>query len=96
MITHSVFFKLKHPEDSVKESAFLEKARNLKNISTVRTLRCVREVSSKNNFDFGLIMEFNDQEGYDFYTAHPEHQDFVKQVWLPEVLKFMEIDYTEV
>lgn len=95
MITHSVFFKLKHAEGSPEEKAFLEKARALKRISTVRNFKCVREVSPKNNFHFGLIMQFDDRAGYDHYNNHPDHKAFVEQVWIPEVAEFMEIDYPD-
>jgi len=38
-------------------------------------------------------MEFADQAAYDSYSRHPEHDRFVKQRWLPEVVEFLEIDY---
>lgn len=93
MITHTVYFKLKHEKGSEAEAMFLKKAMDLGAISTVHNLRCVKEVSPKNSFDFGLIMQFQDQDGYDTYNNHPDHQDFVKNVWQQEVEDFMEIDY---
>lgn len=93
MITHTVYFKLKHEKGSDAEKAFIQKALDLGAISTVHNLRCVREVSPKNNFDHGLIMQFEDQAGYDTYNNHPDHQDFVENVWKAEVVDFMEIDY---
>ncbi|MBY5960284.1 Dabb family protein [Membranicola marinus] len=93
MITHTVYFKLKHPKGSEEEKAFIQKAVDLGAIETVHNLRSVKEVSPKNNFDFGLIMQFEDQAGYDFYNNHPDHVDFVENVWKKEVVDFMEIDY---
>lgn len=93
MITHSVYFRLKHAEDSPEEKAFLEKADALKSISTVRNLQCVREISPKNNYRFGLTMQFEDRDAYRHYNDHPDHQAFVEQVWIPEVAEFLEIDY---
>ena len=38
-------------------------------------------------------MEFADQAAYDIYNAHPDHTAFVQGRWIPEVTKFLEIDY---
>lgn len=92
-IKHTVFFKLKHASGSEAEANFLEKAKALASIETIEYFELVDEVSPKNNFDFGLIFEFKDQAGYDFYNNHPDHQKFVQEVWIPEVEDFMEIDY---
>jgi quinol monooxygenase YgiN len=93
MITHSVYFNLKHSKDSAEEAAFLKKAIELNSISSVRHFKCVREVSPKNEYKFGLIMQFEDQTSYDFYNEHPDHKNFVENVWIPEVEDFIEIDY---
>lgn len=93
MITHTVFFSLIHEKGSEEEAEFLRKAVDLGKISSVRNMRCVREVSPKNSFDFGLIMQFEDQAGYDTYNDHPDHVDFVENVWKNEVREFMEVDY---
>lgn len=93
MITHSVYFRLKHAEGSPEERTFLEKAEALKSISTVRNFQCVREISPKNNFRLGLTMQFEDREAYRHYNDHPDHRAFVEQVWIPEVAEFLEIDY---
>ena len=92
-IVHSVFFRLKHAAGSPQESAFLAAARQLAKIPTVKKFRCLREVSPKNKFDFGLSMEFKDQVAYDTYNQHPDHVKFVQEIWLKEVEEFMEIDY---
>lgn len=93
MITHTVYFKLKHDKGSDEEATFIRQALDLGAIKTVHNLRCVKEVSPKNNFDFGLIMQFENQEAYDTYNNHPDHQSFVENVWKKEVIDFMEIDY---
>lgn len=95
MITHSVFFILKHDEGSIDEAAFLKKAMELRSISTVRNFQCARQISLKNKYKLGLIMQFEDQAGYDFYSEHPDHKNFVENVWLREVEDFLEIDYEE-
>jgi hypothetical protein len=95
MITHSVFFILKHAESSIEEAAFLKKAMQLRSISTVRNFQCARQTSLKNKYKLALIMQFEDQTGYDFYSEHPDHKNFVENVWLREVDEFLELDYEE-
>ena len=93
MIRHTVAFKLKHPAASESETAFLKAAKVLIAIPTVRNFECLRQVSTKNNFDFGFSMEFETQADYEAYNVHPDHVDFVETRWKPEVLDFLELDY---
>ena len=53
----------------------------------------LRQVSRKNDYAFGFSMEFKDQAAYSAYNDHPAHVAFVRDRWVPEVAKFMEIDY---
>lgn len=94
MIRHTVIFKLKHANGSAGESDFLSAAMVLATIPSVRHFERLRQVSRKNSFDFGFSMEFDSQQGYDEYNVHPEHVRFVETRWKPEVLDFLEIDYT--
>jgi hypothetical protein len=93
MISHSVFMKLKHPKGSVEEGLFLEAAAKLETIPGVIDYQIVREVSLKNNFEFGLTMKFKSEEDYYFYNEHALHVAFVENTWLPNVEAFQEIDY---
>lgn len=93
MIRHTVVFKLKHLKNSKEEADFLEAASKLSQISGVKNFECLRQISKKNDFDFGLSMEFDNQQTYDEYANHAEHVSFVQNVWLKEVENFMEIDY---
>ena len=93
MIRHTVVFKLKHSAGSQPELDFLRTAQKLSEISTVRKFECLRQISKKNGYDFGLSMEFNSPEDYEIYNAHPLHVEFVQSRWIPEVTDFMEIDY---
>lgn len=95
MITHSVFFILKHDEGSIEEAAFLKQAMELTSISTVLNFQCARQVSPKNKYKLALIMQFEDQAGYDYYNNHPDHRRFVENIWLPQVEDFLELDYEE-
>lgn len=93
MITHSVFFNLKHSDGSDEEAAFLERAMELSSIALVKNFECVREISPKNKYSFGLIMQFDDRSGYDLYNESTDHRDFVEKFWIPEVKDYIEIDY---
>lgn len=93
MIIHSVVFTPKHEPGSAEEKNFLDAAISLKAIESVRNFKAFRQVSKKNNFRFGLSMEFETEEGYQAYNEDPRHVDFVQNRWIPEVVDFMEIDY---
>lgn len=93
VIVHTVFFRLKHEKSSAAERAFLEKARALAKIDGVQHFKVLKETSPKNPFDHGLYMEFENQQAYDRYNAHPAHAGFVANVWMKEVAEFQEVDY---
>lgn len=93
MIRHTVVFKLKHPKDSTEEKEFLISAQKLSSISGIKNFECLRQISKKNDYDFGLSMEFETQQEYDKYSAHPDHQNFINNRWIKEVERFLEIDY---
>ena len=92
-IRHTVVFQLKHERGSAKENAFLNAAKKLADIPGVEKFECLKQISKKNKFAFGLSMEFADQQAYDRYNNHPDHTAFVQTRWLNEVEDFMEIDY---
>ena len=93
MIRHTVVFRLKHPTGSAEETSFLNAAQNLSEIPGVERFERLRQVSPKNEYRFGLSMEFADQAAYSGYNDHPIHVAFVRDRWTPEVAAFMEIDY---
>lgn len=93
MIRHTVVFRLKHAKGSAEERAFLADAEALRAIPGVEKFEKLREVSPKNDYAFGFSMEFRDRAAYQSYNDHPEHVRFVKERWVPEVEKFLEIDY---
>jgi hypothetical protein len=93
LIRHTVVFKLRHPSGSALERDFLNAAKELALIPNMAKFECLRQISSKNLFDFGLSMEFESQSDYDAYNIHPRHIAFVEERWRPEVADFLEIDY---
>ena len=93
-IRHSVVFSLAHPAGSDAESDFLAAAEHLAAIPGVEEFELLAEVSPKNDYTFGISMEFADGGAYERYNAHPSHVQFVEERWLPEVADFLEIDTT--
>jgi heme-degrading monooxygenase HmoA len=96
MIRHTVVFVLKHAHGSLQEKAFLRDAKVLAEIPGVKKFEQLRQVSKKNDYEFGFSMEFADQAAYTAYNDHPKHVKFVEERWKREVQKFLEIDYVPV
>ena len=92
-IRHTVSFTLAHPPGSDEERDFLDAARRLGAIPGVEAFDVLSEVSPKNDFRYGISMEFANQAAYDGYNTHPDHVRFVEERWLKEVADFLEIDY---
>lgn len=93
MIRHTVVFKLKCPKGSGEENEFLMAAASLSSIPGVLNFESLRQISKKNDFDFGLSMEFVTLQAYNDYNKHPDHTRFVETYWVKYVDKFLEIDY---
>jgi hypothetical protein len=93
MIIHTVAFSLKHAPGSPEEHDFLRSAMVLAEIPGVEHFEQRRQVSPKTDFAFGFSMTFADAAAYAAYDAHPLHAGFVAERWVPEVTRFMELDY---
>jgi hypothetical protein len=93
MIRHTVAFRLKRPPGSNEEASFLTAAQSLSKIPGVEQFEVLRQIGAKNNFSFGISMEFGDEAAYSAYNSHPVHTAFVESRWLPEVADFLELDY---
>ena len=93
MIQHTVTFRLKHPIGSPEETRFLKEAKKLSLIPAVNRFECLRQVSPKNDYAYGLSMFFKNEKDYQSYNDHPDHVKFVNETWVHEVEKFLEIDY---
>ena len=92
-IRHTVVFVLSHPEGSPEEADFLATAARLAAIPGVDAFEILRETSPKNDYRFGISMEFADRAAYEAYNGHPDHVAFVQGRWIPEVADFLEVDY---
>ena len=86
-------FTLVHPPGSGEETDFFEAATALAAIPGVEKFELLAEVSPKNDYHYGISMEFADREAYERYNDHPDHVRFVQERWLSEVTDFLEIDY---
>ncbi|WP_135554011.1 Dabb family protein [Paenibacillus cymbidii] len=93
-VRHMVIFCLKHEIGSPEAEAFLRAGREeLTAIPVVTRFESFRQVSVKNDYDYGFSMEFASQSDYDAYNAHPKHVAFVRDRWEREVTRFLEIDF---
>jgi len=93
MIRHTVVLKLKYPKGSPEEKEFLTAAARLSSLPGVHKFESLRQTGKKNDFDYGLSMEFDNMEAYEGYNQHPDHIRFVQTYWAKYVEKFLEIDY---
>ncbi|UUZ82022.1 Dabb family protein [Paenibacillus sp. P26] len=93
-IRHMVIFNLKYPVGSAEAEQFLSDGKAaLTSIPVVRNFEVLRQVSPKNDYDYGFTMDFASQADYDAYNAHPLHVQFVRERWETEVERFLEIDF---
>jgi len=94
VIRHMVIFNLKVEAGSPAAESFLQESRSiLIQIPDVRNFEVFRQVSAKNDYDYGFSMEFAGQEEYDAYNSHPLHVEYVQSRWESEVERFLEIDF---
>lgn len=93
MLKHSVIFTFKDElPDSTKDD-FFEAVNGLSAIPGVQSFEVLKQVSPKNNFEFGIAMEFDSDEDYNAYAVHPQHSRFIEDFWLKCVEDFLEIDF---
>lgn len=93
MIQHAVIFKFNAEISSLEKQAFFTAAKELSQIEGVKNLEVLRQISPKNDFEFGISMVFDNAEIYHNYTIHPNHDLFIQNYWLKMVESFLEIDY---
>ncbi len=93
-IVHTVIFDLKYPVGSPEAKKFLTDGYTiLTNIPGVHDFQVFRQVSPKNDFQYGFYMRFTNQQEFDTYTNHPDHNKFVAERWETEVVRFQESDF---
>ena len=93
-IQHMVIFNLIYEKGLSEANKFLEDAeRILRTIPVVQEFQVLKQVSLKNDYDYGFSMIFANKEAYSTYNNHAEHVRFVEERWLKEVTRFLEIDF---
>ena len=65
----------------------------MSSIPVVNNFEVLKQISNKNDFDFGFSMEFANQDDYDEYNNHLEHFSFLEERYEEEVDRFLEIDF---
>ena len=92
-IHHTVAFSLKWDKGSQQEKDFLEKSYDiLILVPNVENFAIRKQISKKNDFDYELTMDFESEEKYEEYNNHPDHQGYVKNIWLKQTKNFLEKD----
>jgi hypothetical protein len=92
-ITHMVIFCLHETIDTLGVQTFLDKSTLLlAPIPGVENFKAFRQISKKNDYDYAFSMEFADLAAYDAYNNHPVHQEYVAEIWMKKVSRFLEID----
>lgn len=94
MLIHSVSFSLKEGFSKQEKMDFFLAALRLQEISHVEHFACLKQVSTKNPYDFAISMEFESEEFYQQYNNHPEHLQFMQHYWLKFIREFQEADFT--
>ncbi|MDO3408700.1 Dabb family protein [Saccharibacillus sp. CPCC 101409] len=92
-IQHMVTFSLHAGKDNEEAERFLRSSlEELSAIPGVQQFQVFRQVSAKNEYDYGFSMVFADQSAYDAYNNHPVHVNYVRETWDTRVRAFQEID----
>lgn len=81
------------PSNLVSETEFLQAAQKLADIPVVNNFKCLRQISKKNIYDFGLSMEFASIDDYQTYNDQPDHVQFVENRWIPEVTDTISMEF---
>jgi Stress responsive A/B Barrel Domain len=94
-IVHTVMFSLKAGPDSEEALGFLKDGKEILSlIPGVEKFEVRKQVSTKNDFQYGFSMVFADRTTFNNYLVHPLHVSFVNERWETEVSAFQEADYT--
>ena len=93
MPKHSVIFTFKSNLKDSEKQAFFDAAHSLRNIPDVKNFEILKQSSLKNKFEFGILMEFENDVHYQTYNNHPQHTSFIQDFWIKSIADFLEIDF---
>lgn len=65
-------------------------------IPDVQKFEVLKQISQKNKFEYGISIEFENQEQYDSYSNYPSHIYFIQNFWMNNIEDFLEIDYEKI
>ena len=85
-------FNFKPTVSESQKHEFFVALKALEEINGVEKMEVSRQTSSKNKFKYGFSMEFANNEIYQAYSIHPQHDAFVQDYFIPLVEDFLEID----
>lgn len=91
-LRHAGIFKFKPTVSESQKHEFFVALKALEEINGVEKMEVSRQTSSKNKFKYGFSMEFANNEIYQAYSIHPQHDAFVQDYFIPLVEDFLEID----
>jgi len=93
---HMVTFTLHAGKDNEEAEAFLRESKELLAvIPGVQDFKVLRQVSAKNDHDYGFSMNFADRAAFEAYNVHPVHAKYVAEIWESKVSSFQETDLVE-
>jgi hypothetical protein len=93
MIRHTVVFTLKHAAGSAEEGALPARCQGAGRHSGRRKVRAIAPGQPQERLRLRLLDGIRRQAAYSGYNDHPDHVAFVRDRWIPEVARFLEIDY---
>ena len=84
MLVHHLLFWLKNPESEEDKKKLQQGLESLLPIETIRTSHIGVPASTDrpvivNDYDFSLLVVFEDLEGHDIYQEHPLHKKFLEE-----------------
>jgi hypothetical protein len=91
-LRHAGIFNFKATVSESQKHKFFVALKALEEINGVEKMEVSRQTSTKNKFKYGFSMEFANNDIYQAYSIHPQHDVFVKDFFIPLVDDFMEID----
>ena len=96
MLFHSVLFNFKPDIGEEKKNEVLKHARELlAGIPGVMNLHVGKAIRQKSDYEYGLFMYIDNQEGLQVYREHPNHVKFRDVEFFPFLENYKGLDYED-
>ncbi len=84
MFVHTVFFWLRHPENTDDRNDLHAGLESLRSINAMQAVYIGKPADTRrpvidHSYDFSLTFVFADKAAHDAYQDHPVHQEFVAE-----------------